>query len=691
MTDTPEIALLVPPAESFWQRWLRLGRAKAVERTNLWADLANHLLTCIGLPQVAIVEAGTPLPASVHSVVIFGPDGWRPRMPRKRSVNLWRLDPRTPPVAGDFEAVLSDGQRVKLPGVHTVAVIDDGRVADNPARKLQQVLFWLGERLAKGSGRLSQRDFREWELLLHIVGGEADRSDYWKGIASNVKKRGASADTSTAAIELAPLTRKAALASPDLLAEAVVRVTALEMAERRLQLVDLVRDVFAHSNTGYRLIAVGVCALLLGDQQTAQAVRDRLGQDEWGRKDVAFPFLRPGRAGFCYSPLVAMWYLLEARQLDPAFRIPEGTGVPMVLARPLPWRPVGNDVLVNAQKRLISRSLVDNWRTLHSAPCPFGSQYKLDAPNYRPLTATLEELWLDVFRLIQNGSGRSLVRLKPWPAPFRAAFSMRYDVDRPVSAERIDQLVDIQSKCTNALFGSWYYFIDDPDLVHQADQLRGASQEVGRHLQRAHEATPGVGVTHHSAPTSDYWRGNATNAVLDELGVSYGEFFAGQIPTPRPAWISDHQGERLGRTWVTTIYFPLEGDTGNRTLIYFDKLIAEFRAMLATGGHVIVGSHPDVDQNPLARLLERESLSNVWFATVGDVVERCQRVLAPRAVRAVSGDRQGTIVLQSKEPLSDVAVELWHPGRTSPDLRCVQLTNGSGGTSISLDDRLATQ
>lgn len=465
----------------------------------------------------------------------------------------------------------------------------------------------------------------------------------------------------------------AALASPDLLVQEVLDAREHMSPRRRRQLTELVREVFVHSNTGHRLVAVGLCALLLDDDETAEAVRQKLEQNEWKRRDVAFPFQRPGGPGFCYSPLVAARHLLEARRAIPDFRIREGTGLPAVLSRPLQWRTLDNGALVDPDSRRISRSLLDNWLVLHSAPCPAGSQYKLDKSNYRPLIAALEKVWLDVFRTIQNGRKRPLVRLRPWPAPYRAAFSMRYDVDRPVSAARIGELVEIQSRFANASCGSWYYFADDPAREVQADQLRKGAQEIGLHLQAPREALPGLGVTHHSAPTSDYWRGDTANAVLDKAGADYCEFLAAQTPTPRPAWIAG-DGGRLGRTWTTPIYFPLEGDTANRTLDYFDRLGGEFRAVLACGGHAIVGSHPDVDQQPLADLLQREDFSGVWFATVGDVVARCRRVLEPGAICAFAGT-QGAIALRSKEPVSDLVVEVWRPEKATPDVEVVQLTD----------------
>ena len=96
--------------------------------------------------------------------------------------------------------------------------------------------------------------------------------------------------------------------------------------------------------------------------------------------------------------------------------------------------------------------------------------------------------------------------------------------------------------------------------------------------------------------------------------------------------------------------------------------------MIAAGGHVIVGSHPDVDQAPLVELLQREDLAHVWFATVKDVVERCRQVLTPGKIRTVGCDKDTAVLLQSNTPIADLLVEVWRPGEASPTLETVQLT-----------------
>lgn len=624
-------------------------------------DLASHLLTCLALPQVSIVEEGTSLPASVHSAVIFGPKDWKPRAVLPSSIDLWNL------VDGNADAhavVLPGSERIELAATHTPFLVEDGRRQDGPVDRLQQTLFWLSQRLFKAPPVLSRADYEEWKLALRLIGVEPGGASYWRRIAAELDGRRFAADEDVTHVSQA-LNRKLALAAPWMLVREAADAAEQRTSERAQSIAALVRDVLSRSNTGRRLAAVGVSALLLGDEEIARVVRDRFAGDEWRRSGVAFPLSAPGAAGFTYSPLIAIWHFLDARREHAGFQLPETVGAPVTLFRPLTWKRFDNGLPFDSSAHRISRSLVDNWVTLHTAPGRVGAQYKLDRSNYRRDIAMLEKLWITLFREMQRRKERPLIRLRPWPAPYKAAVSLRYDVDRPVGQERVAELVELQSKAAGAPCGSWYFFADDPSRSALAIQLRESAQEIGLHLQSTCEALPGFGVTHHSAPTSDYWRGDATNAMLDRQGAIYGEFLAAQTPAPRPAWIVDERGGRRGDLWITPIYFPLEGSTSNHTLEYFDQLIGEFREAVSSGGHVIIGSHPDVDQRPLIELLMREDFSQVWFASVRDVVERCRNVLEPGRIRIEWGP-EDCVHLWSDHPLANITIEVWRSDEVTP-------------------------
>ena len=650
--EAPEIAVLVP-------------------RTDHWADLARHLLTPLGLPQVAVVEEGAAVASSVHSVVALGPERWAP----SPAVPVWMLTTGAEPTAeGNATFALETGELVELPTEQTLTVVADGRDAlGTAAAGVEQTLFWLRERLNKGAGPLSLREYREWLLALRLMDVAPGREDgIYEALTLDLDRRAPVALHAPDAAADAPLEVKGALADPARLIEVILDAGRNGAVIRDIQeYKTLAHELLTRANTGHRLVAIGLCAILLQEENLIKAVQAQLAGAEWRTDRVAFPHAVPAERRFAYSPLVAAWRFLEARREDRLFSLPEGAGGVRKHSMHLPWRRLPNGQLVDPISLRISRSLIDNWLVLHTAPCPVGTQYKLTWRAYRSTIQSLELIWFDIFKAIQNNLRRP--RLRPWPAGCTSAVSLRYDVDRAVTTERIEAIAATQRRHAGAPFASWYYFADDRCLMSQSRELNRLGQEIGVHVETADVAKPGLGVTHHSAPTSDYWRGDATNAALERAGAAYCEFLAAQIPTPRPAWIVAPNGSgHLSAMWTTPIYFPLEGSTSDSGLEYFDRLVDEFRRTISNGGHAIVGSHPDLDQVPFIELLSREDFSRTWFAPIGQVIDRCRRVLGYGEVVTVGDARDGEIALKSRFQLAGVVVEIWRPDAAGPQTRTIE-------------------
>jgi acetyltransferase-like isoleucine patch superfamily enzyme len=678
--DAPEIVFLVP------------------EGCDYWRDVAMHILTPLRLPQVAVMGERGQLPASAHSAVVLGPEGWLP----EADVDLWRVCSGS--VQEDAGGVnpapaftCSNGAEIVLPTEHGLTVIRDGCSAYPLAGHIEQSLFWLLERLIKGSGPLSYREFREWIVTLHIldlqpnredqlleiIQGELDRrrpprkNRFFKTLKNAISRYRSPENVRGGTTRLLP-TRQVILGSPVILVEKI-----LENAESRCgatveDFQRLAEELLQQATAAQPMLAVGIAAALLDDGATIQAVRKWFATHAWLDPNSAFPRATTEGGGLCYSPLVLAWHVVLARRTEPGFILPEGAGQPRKIPQRLQWARLENGGLLDYQRRQISRSLVDNWLTLHKAPLPAGTQYRLTKADYQPAIARLEAAWFEVLRSIQAEKGRPLVRLRPWPAGYNAAMSLRYDVDRPISADRIRELVGIQSRVMNAPCASWYYFANDPKQRVQSRVLWRHGQEIGLHVAEALEARAATGITHHSAPTADYWRGDGTNTALDNVDADYGEFLATRTPTPRPAWIADRDGERLGGMWITPLHFPLEGSTSEETLAYFDLLRDDFREALTQGGHIIIGTHPDLNQDLLDALAERESLlaKGVWFATVRQVVDRCRRVAGNGAITTARAREDDRLLLKSRFHIADLSVEVWSPGENDPSVITVQLTPG---------------
>lgn len=679
--------------------------------TGHWQTLAQHLLSTLGLPQVGIIREGDPLPVSVHSAIVFGPADWRPEV--ASTVRTWMFDdPKHGAGHPEFQA-----QRVLRYAYAGRFDADDERFA--------QALFWLITRLRKGAGRLTVVEFHEWLVALRflqldpkgnaallglVLAGLFGRRpvellglsppaldgtglECWLRLAdartrATVESRSGRIRTRILAMSaLIPQLWSAGVGKPELLTRfralgrRGLRSIALSPSFALSRMLDAIDGPAAHATStaarlprqdrGLDLVAAALSAHLAGDEAAFREFDQCLNSEAWRAHGVAFPHSKQGATSVCYSPLVLAWLFVRRKRIQPGFSIPEGFGLTIERPEALGWHTLDNGQFHDLGQSCLSRSLIDNWARLHRADCPPDTQFVLDESAYKSDIGRLEQLWFAVFRDIQHAHGHPLVRLKPWPAGYSAALSIRYDVDRPVKPARITELVRLQARYANAPCASWYYFTGHPDIDGHGKYMARHWQERGIHAQETTDAQPGWGVTHHSAPTSDYWQGSETNRALEASGATYCEFLASSFDTPRPAWHADGRRSSAEGIWLTPLHFPLEGSTSNTTLAYFDMLLPYFRERLRNGGHAIVGSHPDLNQEILKELLQREHLQNVWIATVGEVVARCRKVMQYGSIRlSLLG---GVPHLWSANSISDLELEIWQPETPAPTLRTVQL------------------
>ena len=157
----------------------------------------------------------------------------------------------------------------------------------------------------------------------------------------------------------------------------------------------------------------------------------------------------------------------------------------------------------------------------------------------------------------------------------------------------------------------------------------------------------------HSAPSSAYWQGDETIGHHEREGAIYGEMLESQLGIPHRVWLADDGAPRASASWMLPIHFPLEGSTSDTDLRYFDRLCPQFRTLLESGGHVIVGSHPDLNQQ---LLLDQKRLGDDGPQTAGahqpreggDQVDEQDEQVAHRHILATSPtiaklDRKGPV------------------------------------------------
>jgi acetyltransferase-like isoleucine patch superfamily enzyme len=644
-------------------------------RRSLW----QHILTCLGLPQVGVREVHEGLPAGARSVildhgVVMAPEG-------HPEPACWRVRAGDAPSAG-IEFALADGTAVTLPAEVRARTRPRIEESASSAERARFVALWLRDRLTKRTEPLPANDVADWLVTLHALRVPPSRSDRllervidalsrrWpieladlrpvrppdtegdlRRLVAAVMDRLAGDDEASAPKARLANLRKRCLQVPALLVHRALAGDA--------EATDLVRQVAPHCNTGHRLAALEIASRLIdGSGGLVAELCGQLGSREW-RSDVpCVPRAAAASPRPLLSPLViALWLLRDPAAAEGAPE--EGILDESEQVRPLRWTPFEDSAgsarwtLSCADRKVISAGLIDAWEALHGTSLPSGQQLFLDAGGYVAAIRGAEAALLDAFGKVFAGAGIPMARLAPWPAPHRHALALRFDVDRPVSAGEVRALVSLQARRLNAPCGSWYLGPGDPRRDEVSRLLRSFLQEVGLHLRSEADAERGLGVTMHSSPEAAYWSGQRTVSALSDRGAGYGEHLAACFDVPRPALDAD------GALWLTPLHFPLEGGTADGSLDYFDRLLPQFRDRIASGGLAIVGTHPDVAGPLLEQLTAREGLADAWCTTVAQAVQRTRKVMAHGAIRGRTVP--GGIELACDECVADLALTVRMP------------------------------
>lgn len=643
----------------------------------------RHLVSVLGLPQVAVAEPDELLPAATMAVIVDG----LPAAPRgvRAGTRSWHMPRPEPSARHVHSAKLADGRIVALPAARTLMVRP--RVSDRSDERTRARVcaVWIRDRLLKRSEPLSITEAADWLVAIRVLGIAPRRNDrLFERLLSAVRDRwpanlAGSSPPETVDSESGfqtwsvkalnsiagtvgcepegnrPVHRKACLQIPALLVDHALRHGA--------EASSMIEACAPHCNTGHRLVALAIAAHVATRTGSVADSTDRLlDGPSWRAPDDAFPRSTERGVRPLLSPLVVAWWMLRANGSDTAPSVQEGLFDELQSSLPLKWLPVvapetdGVGSMACPDSRLLSASLLEGWIELHGASVGGESPIFIDDENYAPWIRNLEAAWLDAFALVFSSAGLPMVRLRPWPAPFRSAVSVRFDVDRPVTAAQVRRLVDLQSHYLNAPCGSWYVFPDDPNRGRMTELLARGLQEVGLHLRHCGSRERGLGVTMHSSPDADYWAGDATTHALAAGHAAYGEFLAASFDTPRRALGGSGTAPELP---LVPLHFPLEGGTADTNLDYFDQRYREFRERLSNGGHAVIGTHPDVAEPLLELLLRRENFREAWATSVSRAVARTMLVMGHGSIQA-SCDAD-SIRLWCASHIADLALDVLTP------------------------------
>ena len=667
---------------------------------------AKLLVTSLGLPQVCVLEAGDSVPSNIHTLVAFGPTGWAPN---KFDRSVWRLSGEGSALKGDVQLAssgLGGTPRFKLfPERKTVfgAPINSPEVGRliNAATLTTYYSFKRGQKLKSLRNSKEQTEWQLFQILMnrkaprdpaHFLSTVARAWDTMPDIDTpqNGKKGRAQRSINPHSINIKNIlkpffrfdfrsakkglhvnsedgfSKKTFFSNPLNYLDLAIRA---EIPDKHFD-CDQLKSLVSDCRKTVDLACLGLILYLLGDQDGTELVLNNLLSDELYDNEAGCIRSSIGAASYCYSPILSIFLLLKIWNEDRSF-LPK---LSKESTHDFEWAVFPNSdsmsnllrilgegkdgSFISFSDKTLSSSLLENWLESITVPLLDNCQYELLAPAYTPLSYYLEQYWLAFFLQIQLQAEDKLIRVKPWPIGYKAAFSLRYDVDRDTSKEKIDEILSIQSSYFNARCGSWYFIPGSHWEGRVSSEVESQAQEVGVHATREGQSVANRGVTYHSAPSSVYWRGRSSVLDLESGEAKYAEHLAVQLVTPRPGWIVDGKVERETKLWLLPLHFPLEGSTNDKTLEYFDRHISRFRELLTIGGHVIVGSHPDLNQKILEELIERESLQGLWYAPVAEVVERCQNVMDYGNL-SILVDRDGQINLSAKHDIPGLQLEIY--------------------------------
>lgn len=581
-----------------------------------WAPCVENILTCLGMPQVQKAFDLSKIANTFHAVILVGPIDWKPDLPE--DVSCFRFVDADLPLNSTELTALGLDEMLEISHAPT---IDENTL--DVEHKLDVCLFWLLERLIKGSAPLSVQECTEWKLFLAIFSDGNPDHALINTISENIHRRNS------------------------------------------LEIFELSSDITAYlNNTGNSqttksLLAKIIQSILLDEKKAVRSLESEFFQSNIWNLSAVFPQVKVDAKNLLYSPLCALYYYLKFKQcatkVDPKVSI----GRPICDKTSLNWKVFAeNRKFFSIDKKLVSSSLLEVWQKYNSVKVPDGRQVYLTEQSYHQTFMSLLDLWSELICEIQYMAGNNVVQLHPWPSSYTNALSLRYDVDRPISASRITEICSMQTEICNSQLGSWYFFSGEPKQADQVRLLQQYNQEIGLHsISLEREQCESVGVTHHSSPIASYWRADKTIEFLCISKASYGENLSVNCIMPSPYLIVDKSMDiNSSKTWKTPLHFPLEGSTNDTDLGYFDKLKSVYEKVIASGGHVIIGTHPDLNQEIMVEALNRLDLRNFWCAPVDEVVTRIKTVMTTGNISCAS--RGDFLELSSILSINDLSLEL---------------------------------
>jgi len=664
--EQPVIALLTP------------------EKNSTYLAIARLLITVLGCPQVRAYQDKSSIPESVEVSIALGPEGWKPC---KHRGDLWSLYYSKEFISGrvlmngvelpeSLEWSLAPKVDPTLPDLHNAfqvsAYYSLKRLSKIESKGNEKehvdiiVFYWLQKKyklMPEKNFQLYEDALKQNAFYKEFIYKSQDKvKQEIKSLQSNLSKY--------ASIKGIP--PKVFLNEPHKLVLLNTKIIELD------ELESLFSELLIKSNKALQLIYLGLAASIHGFNNIYNMVIEKvIGQ--FYDQDSGCILNLPNTKSFNYSPITVLFLSLhgscpQINNLKKRAVFKWGI-LPAGKENNYQVRSESNEgFLFDKRLQLISSSLVDNWVKLNCPPDLEGFPLELQQQNYYLLLKQVEELWVKLFRDILLQRKMPFVQLKPWPYGYRNALSLRYDVDRNTIKDHVLEIVEIQKEMLNGNCASWFLIPGSAYNRRLQKLLPLYLQEIGLHAVGRAELKPGLGATFHSSPGAEYWCGALTVGAVNEAKSLYSEMLSTQLTVPRPVLLKDKDGLHSTDTWFLPVHFPLEGSTGDTSTAYFDRFFENCKSLIAAGGHLILSSHPDLNQDILKEIILRDQFNKSWCVTIEAAVKRCKEVFQYGSI-GVTSFTDKSISLISANTIADLQVSVFWPDYSGEEY-CMQLNEG---------------
>lgn len=381
----------------------------------------------------------------------------------------------------------------------------------------------------------------------------------------------------------------------------------------------MLQDALQRANASARLAQLGLLGVVCGDLDAGWAAVATLLDDEHMSDEATLPRSSPGASGFAYDASVAALFAWAARA--------RGSTDSQLSAQATRRQPHSS---LSIELPAWEQPLGSIFQERITPPELDGHPIELTDDRYDERIGDVIVAWRDCFATVAEMAEIPLLQVHPWPPGHDSALSVRVDIDRPATPAQVVGLLSAMRGSVGAAPGSWYAI---PGWGHESAIRRlllEEGQEMGLHVLHPRQASQGVGLTCHSAPTSQYWLGSEHVAAAEDARADHVEHLTSLLDVPGP--LLDVRHRRPTRTYATPLHFPLEASTADQDLTFFDQRRGRFDELLQRGGHVIIGTHNDVDPGLLSDVLDTLPGVAPWCVPVGSAVARLRALRAPGAI-----------------------------------------------------------